>query len=140
MGKGSYGFPGLRNVSHGQASNYISSNLKSIKRNYGLTDAGYIAQKYRKNDASNKRIFLSKNPVESAKRIFRTLGRGGIQKPIRDKDGSIKGWTRTMKGGDVITYRPRRSSDGSSVVDINITSNRPGVKSQKIHFYHKEKR
>lgn len=140
MGKGSYGFPGLRNVSHGQASNYISSNLKSIKRNYGLTDAGYIAQKYRKNDASNKRIFLSKNPVESAKRLFRTLGRGGIQKPIRDKDGSIKGWTRTMKGGDVITYRPRRSSDGSSVVDINITSNQPGIKCQKIHFYHKETR
>lgn len=43
-------------------------------------------------------------------------------------------------GGDVITYRPRRSSDGSAVVDINITSNRPGVKSQKIHFYHKETR
>ena len=43
-----------------------------------------------------------------------------------------------MKGGDVITYRPRRSSDGSPVVDINIISNRPGIKSQKIHFYNWE--
>ena len=140
MGKGSYGFPGLRNVSHGRATHYISSNLKSINRKYGLTNAGYIAQRYRRNEASYKRIFLSSNPVESAKRLFRTLGRGGIQKPLKDNDGSIKGWTRTMKGGDVITYRPRRSSDGSSVVDINIKSNRPGIKSQKIHFYHKEKK
>ncbi len=140
MGKGSYGFPGLRNARHDNATNYISSNLRSIKRNYGMTDSGYIAQRYRKNISSNKRTFFSKNPVESAKKLFRTLGRGGIQKPLRDKDGSVKGWTRTMKGGDVITYRPRQSSDGSPVIDININSNRPGIKSQKIHFYLKEKK
>ena len=139
MGKGSYGFPGLRNVRHGSPSHYISSNLKSIKRNYGLTNAGYIARKYRQNNSSYRRTYLSKDPGESAKRLFRTLGRGGIQKPLRDKDGSVKGWTRTMKGGDIITYRPRKSSDGSAVIDINIISRRPGIKSQKIHFYSKEK-
>ena len=57
---------------------------------------------------------------------------------IKNKDGVIKGWTRTMKGGDVITYRPRESSDGSTVVDINIFSKHTSVKSQKIHFYKKE--
>ena len=36
---------------------------------------------------------------------------------IKNKDGVIKVWTRTMKGGDVITYRARESSDGSTVID-----------------------
>lgn len=139
MGKSSYGFPGLRSVSHtGSPTNYISSNLKSIERNFGMTQSGYIAKKYKENGASNRRTFVSKDPVDSAKRLFRTLGRGGVQKPIKNKDGVIKGWTRTMKGGDVITYRPRESSDGSTVVDINIFSKHTSVKSQKIHFYKKE--
>ena len=90
------------------------------------------------NGASNRRTFVSKDPIDSAKRLFRTLGRGGVQKTIKNKDGVIKGWTRTMKGGDVITYRPRESSDGSTVVDINIISKHTSVKSQKIHFYKKE--
>ena len=137
MGKGSYGFPGLRNVSKtGSPTHYISSNLKSVKRNFGLTNSGYIAQKFK--NTPSKRTFYSNDPVDSAKRLFRTLGRGGIQTPIRNKNGEVKGWKRTMKGGDVITYRPRESSDGSSVIDINITSGHTGIKSQKIHFYKKE--
>lgn len=140
MGKSSYGFPGLRNVSHtGRPTHYISSNLKSIKKNFGMTDSGYIAKKYKDKGPSDRRTFLSKDPINSAKRLFRTLGRGGIQKPIKGKDGVIKGWTRIMKGGDIITYRPRKSSDGSTVIDINIISKHTvGVKSQKIHFYKKE--
>ncbi|MCQ2411914.1 MAG: hypothetical protein MJ057_03065 [Sphaerochaetaceae bacterium] len=137
MGKGSYGFPGLRNVSRtGVPTNYISSNLKSIERNFGLNASGYIAKKFK--NTPNRRTHLSSDPVDSAKRLFRILGRGGVQVPIRNRDGIIKGWKRIMKGGDVITYRPRESSDGSTVVDINITSNHSGVKSQKIHFYKKE--
>ncbi len=139
MGKGSYGFPGLRNVSYtGSPTRYISSNLKSIKKNFGMTQSGYIARKYKENGATNRRTFISKDPVNSAKKLFRTLGNGGVQNPIKNKDGVIKGWIRTMKGGDVITYRPRESSDGSTVVDINIISRHTDVKSQKIHFYKKE--
>ena len=137
MGKGSYGFPRLNNASHSKApTHYITTNLRSINRNFGMTSYGYIAKRY--DNSPNKRTFVSKNPMDSARRLFRTLGRGGVQKVIRDTNGNIKGWRRVMKGGDVITYRPRESSDGSSVVDIYINSGRSGIKSQKIHFYTKE--
>ena len=137
MGKGSYGFPGLKNVNNGNATHSISSNLKSIGNNYGLSNSGYVAQKSYGNNSSNRRTFFSNDPVGSAKKLFRTLGRGGIQKIIKSKDGSVKGWIRIMKGGDVITYRPRQSSDSSPVIDINIISRYCGIKSQKIHFYKK---
>ena len=138
MGKGSFGFPGLQNASHTKSpTRSINSNIKAIKKRFGFNNSGYIAQKSKTNEKSNRREFFSKDPIDSAKRLFRSLGRGGVQSPIRDKDGVIKGWKRTMLGGDVITYRPRKSSDGSAVIDITISHSKV-VKNQKIHFYKKE--
>ncbi len=138
MGKSSYGFPRLKNVSYnGVPSHYISSNLKSIKKNYGMTESGYIGRKYKRNGSSDRRVFISKDPINSAKKLFQTLGRGGVQKTIKNKDNNVKGWIRIMKGGDIVTYRPRESSDGSTVIDINIISKHSDIKSQKIHFYKK---
>ena len=138
MGKRSFGFPGLRNTSRqGIPSHSLKGNLKSVKSSFQFKN-GFLATKYKSNGNRFYRRYASDNPVEDAQKLFRSLGRGGVQRVIRDNNGGVKGWTRTMLGGDVITYRPRRSSDNSTVVDINISSRRSGLKSQKIHFYHKE--
>lgn len=84
------------------------------------------------------REYYCEDPVESAKRLFMSLGRGGIQKVLDKHEGKTKGWLRIMKDGSVITYRPNQSSDGSAVVEIqNSVANT--IKNQKIHFYKKEK-
>ena len=138
MGKGSYGFPGLRNASFGQPKNTIRGNLKSILRRYKPDKDGYIGERAKSERFPEYRKFTAKDPVEAAKRLFRSLGRGGIQKPLPGPNNTVKGWKRTMLNGDVITYRPRESSDGSPVVDINIVSKTSGgLKYQKIHFYSK---
>ncbi len=134
MGKKSFGFPGLRNVSRaGFPKNNIDSNIKSISRKYSLND-GYIADKAKK---SRLREFYSVDPVEKAKRLFNSLGRGGVQYPLRNRDGSVYGWKRVMKNA-TITYRPRQSSDNSPVVEIHGIKNPKLLRNQKIHFYNKE--
>lgn len=118
MGKSSFGFPSLKKASHSSiATNKIDSNIKAIKPRYGLSN-GYIATKSLHNKHSKMREYYCEDPVESAKRLFMSLGRGGIQKVLDKHEGKTKGWLRIMKDGSVITYRPNQSSDGSAVVEI----------------------
>lgn len=136
MGKNSYGFPGLKNVSHNLANTHnIDSNTKSISKRYSLKENGYFGapSSHKKSNSSNREIY-TKDPVESARRLFRILGRGGIQIPLRNDDGSVYGWKRVMKNA-TITYRPKQSSDKSPVVEIHRVTK--SIKQQKIHFYKK---
>jgi hypothetical protein len=139
MGKGSYGYPGLRNASHlGRPTRNINSNTAAVRKEFGLTQNGYIAQKSKTNGKTSRRVYYSTDPLSSAKKLFSTIGKGGVQSTLKGKDGEVYGWTRTMKGGDIITYRARKSSDGSSVIDIYIHNSHTGIRNQKIHFYKKE--
>lgn len=140
MGKGLYGYPGMRTASRiGRPTRNINSNLGEVKKYFGLKN-GYIALKYKGDNKEFHRRFESSDPISSARTLFQKLGRGGVQYIIRnEKNNNVIGWIREMKGHDKITYRVSKSSDGSPVVDINIHNSHSNLKRQKIHFYRSEK-
>ena len=136
MGKGLYGYPGMRTASRiGRPTRNLNSNLAEVRKRFGLKN-GYIASKYKGDNRNSHRRYESSDPIASARDLFQKLGKAGIQHAIRDrKTNEVIGWTREMKGHDIITYRIRKSSDGSPVVDINIQNSHSNLKKQKIHFY-----
>jgi len=68
--------------------------------------------------------------VKTAKEFYDTASKGGIETTYG------KGKYTKLSDGTIMSYREISSSDGTSVVEINIrqSSNSAGVKFQKIHF------
>jgi len=68
--------------------------------------------------------------VKTAKEFYDTASKGGIETTYG------KGKYTKLSDGTIMSYREISSSDGTSVVEINIrqSSNSSGVKFQKIHF------
>ena len=105
----------------------ISDNIGILKLNYKYSK-GYFGDKGQGRDFT--RNISSSNPVKTAKEFYDTASKGGIETTYS------KGKYTKLSDGTIISYRETSSSDGTSVVEINIrqSSNSAGVKFQKIHF------
>ena len=81
---------------------------------------------------SKTRNIVSHDNLETAKDFYDRIANGGIEKT--SKGGALR--ITKMHDGTVITMRTFSHSDGTPVVEINITNSisTGGVKQQKIHF------
>lgn len=106
----------------------IADNLKNISKKYKLTESGYFGKPGR--GRTFTRNISSKNPETTAKDFYETISQGGIEY------SHAKGKYAKMADGTIVAYRKISSSDGTSVVEINVhySSNSGGLKNQKIHF------
>ena len=78
------------------------------------------------------RNISSSEPLKTAKDFYDKIAYGGLEKTY---DGGNRKITQ-MADGTIITWRRISRSDGSPVVEINISSSSHtgGLKKQKIHF------
>ena len=83
------------------------------------------------------RNISSTDPLVTAKDFYDKIAYGGTEKIFRD--GALK--ITHMADGSVISMRTTSHSDGTPVVEINITNSTHsgGVKDQKIHFIKEDK-
>lgn len=105
----------------------ISENIIGLKEKYKYSN-GYFGEEGQ--GRTFTRNIRSKNPVQTAKEFYEIAAKGGIEKI------HAKGKIARLSDGTIISYREISTSDGTSVVEINIrqsTAN-SGVKYQKIHF------
>lgn len=81
---------------------------------------------------SRTRNISSNNNLETASDFYNKIALGGTE--IIRNNGNLR--ITTMSDGTVITMRKISYSDGTPVVEINISSSTHsgGVKQQKIHF------
>ncbi|MBR0278226.1 MAG: hypothetical protein IJQ50_07195 [Clostridia bacterium] len=107
----------------------ISDNVAALKTSYSYSN-GYFGIKGQ--GGTHTRNITSSDPVKTAKSFYDTASYGGIESHM--KNG--KGYTTNMADGTVISYRKTSTSDGTSVVEINIrkSANTGELKYQKIHF------
>lgn len=114
----------------GGATRYhsISDNIKKTSSIYEYNN-GYFGKKAKKKDNTIRHI-ESSNPIKTSKDFYNHIAYGGYEKEIPN------GKRANLEDGTVITWREKSSSDGSPVVDINITKSKKsgGLKKQKIHF------
>lgn len=105
----------------------ISDNIGSLKSNYKYSK-GYFGDKGQGREFT--RNISSSNPVKMAKEFYDAASKGGIETTYG------KGKYTKLSDGTIMSYREISTSDGTSVVEINIrqSSNSAGVKFQKIHF------
>ena len=136
MGRGDHG--GIKGTVGADAAKHtVADNLASTEKKFPLSEAGYFGRKSGKgNTRTSTRQIESPTPVKTSREFFHLLANHPEKiGRIRDNNGRPKGIMATMKDGTVITYRKRMSSDGSPVVDINVTKVADGrVRTQKIHF------
>ena len=107
----------------------ISENVPALKQSYPYNN-GYFGEKGQ--GRSHTRNIVSADPVASAKEFFDKAAYGGISIPMANGRGT----TGKMSDGSIISYRKTSHSDGTPVVEINITKSTDtgGLKTQKIHF------
>ena len=107
----------------------LGENISALKSSYSFKN-GYFGEKGQ--GGTHTRNIASSDPVKTAKSFYDTASYGGIES--RMENG--KGYTSNMADGTVLSYRKVSTSDGTSVVEINIKKsiNNSGVKHQKIHF------
>ena len=107
----------------------ISDNIKTTASKYS-----YYNGRFGTNSPStgNKtRNITSNDPVATANDFYSKIANGGSEKKYNNNFKITQ-----MSDGTVITYRKTSTSDGTPVVEINISNsnNTGGVKQQKIHF------
>ena len=90
---------------------------------------GYFGSK---GSSSKVRRIESDDPIATASDFYKKATKGGIETPLRNGKGVMS----KLADGTIVTMRPASSSDGSPVVEINISksSGSAGIKQQKIHF------
>lgn len=110
---------------------------RSVGQNTLPTASKYKYQNGRFGDSSpstgNKtRNISSSNPPQTAKDFYDRITYGGLEKTY---DGGNRKITQ-MADGTIITWRKISSSDGTPVIEINISgsTHSGGLKKQKIHF------
>ena len=114
-----------------------SAYYRSVGQNILPTASKYKYRNGRFGDSSpstgNKtRSISSSEPLKTAKDFYDKIAYGGLEKTY---DGGNRKITQ-MADGTIITWRRISRSDGSPVVEINISSSSHtgGLKKQKIHF------
>ncbi|MBR0276851.1 MAG: hypothetical protein IJQ50_00100 [Clostridia bacterium] len=82
------------------------------------------------------RNISSINNIVTAKDFYNKIALGGTEKIYDNGNRRIT----QMSDGSIITWRKKSNSDGTSVVEINISNSKStgGVKKQKIHFIEEE--
>lgn len=113
-----------------------STYYRSIGQNVMTTSSKYTYSNGRFGNNSpstgNKtRNIASSDPVATGNDFYNKIAYGGIEKTY----GGNRKITQ-MSDGTIITYRKTSTSDGTPVVEINISNSNHtgGVKQQKIHF------
>ena len=114
-----------------------SKHFRSIGENVLITALSYPYANGRfgvnsQSTGNRTRNIFSIDPLATAKDFYDKIAYGGIEKTFND--GALK--ITHMADGSVITMRTTSHSDGTPVVEINITKSTysGGVKNQKIHF------
>ena len=127
MGTGSYKGGTIKYHSIGQ-------NILITAQTYKYSN-GYFGESS-PSTGSRTRNIASNDNVATAKDFYSKIALGGIEKIYSSENRRIT----QMSDGTVITWRKISHSDGTSVVEINISnsSHTGGVKKQKIHFIKKE--
>lgn len=105
----------------------ISDNISNLKSNYKYSN-GYFGDKGQGREFT--RNISSNTPLKTAKEFYEIASKGGAETTYG------KGRYTRLSDGTIISYREISTSDGTSVVEINIrqSSNSVGVRYQKIHF------
>lgn len=137
MGTGWHGhFPGT--APSAATARTLTDNLAVLKSEFHLQPSGYFGVQ----GESRRKIWIrnieDKSPLEAAQRFFTLAAEQACSiTDLRNQDGSHKGYLAKMRDGTRIAFRWRSTSDGTSVIEINI---KPGgsVKYQKIHFVEKK--
>lgn len=117
---------------HGGAAYHrsIGQNLLPTAALYPYSDGyfGYSSP----SSGSRTRNILSQDPMAAAEDFYYKISYGGIEHLY---DNGSRRITR-MGDGSIITMRTVSKSDGTPVVEINISgsSHTGGIKKQKIHF------
>ncbi len=114
-----------------------STYFRSVGQNIlpASTKYKYLNGRFGTNSPSTgnqTRLITSSNPLQTAKDFYDIIAYGGLEKTYENGARKIT----QMSDGTIITWRRTSSSDGSPVVEINITdsSHTGGIKKQKIHF------
>ena len=107
----------------------ISENLPELKKTYPYSN-GYFGTKGQ--GRSHTRNISSDDPGATAKDFYDKAAYGGISSPMSNGRGVVG----KMADGTIISYRTTSKSDGTPVVEINITksTDNGGLMTQKIHF------
>lgn len=124
MGKGSHG--GFHGTPGGNGFHTFTDNLPSLIARFPLTGRHFGDPSEKKNSVA--RVIRSTDPLRTAKEFFRLATQGG--EIVRQaSDIAIA----KLKDGAHITFRVTSTSDGSPVVDLNISSS-SFIRTRKIHF------
>ncbi len=123
MGTGNY----KGNTSHYHS---IGQNVMVTSQKYPMQN-GYFGV-VSPSTGSKTRNIVSHDNLATAKDFYDRIANGGIEKI--SKGGALR--IAKMHDGTIITMRTFSHSDGTPVVEINITNSTStgGVKQQKIHF------
>lgn len=108
----------------------IGQNLMIVSATYKYKD-GYFGNSSPSTGNKTRNIISADNQAE-AKMFYDRISYGGVEKTYRN--GMMK--ITHMADGSIITWRLISTSDGTPVVEINISSSTHtgGIKQQKIHF------
>ncbi len=108
----------------------IGQNVLITSNSYKYTN-GYFGEKS-PSTGSKTRNIVSSDSVSTATDFYNKIALGGTETAYNNGNMRIT----QMSDGSVITWRKISSSDGTPVVEINISnsSHTDGVKQQKIHF------
>lgn len=108
----------------------FTENIKSLTDIFPCVN-GFFGAKGK--GRSFTRNIISKTPEAEALKFFNLAGNGGNISPFGDGKGTLS----RMRDGTIISYRKVSTSDGTSVVEINLKQSDGiigEIKSQKIHF------
>ena len=108
----------------------IGQNVMVTAKSYPMQN-GYFGIKSPSTGSKTRNIVSSDN-VAAAKDFYSKIANGGIERV--EKNGKLS--ITKMHDGSIITMRTYSHSDGTPVVEINISNSQStgGVKQQKIHF------
>lgn len=112
----------------------IGQNILITSNSYKYSN-GYFGDNSQSTGNRTRNIASSDN-VATATDFYNKIALGGTEKIYDNGNRRIT----QMSDGSVITWRKTSTSDGTSVVEINISNSTHtgGVKRQKIHFIEEE--
>lgn len=110
----------------------IGQNVMIVANKYHYENGRFGVNS--KSTGNQTRNIFAGDPLSTAKDFYDKLALGGIEKSIH-KNGVEIHFTK-MADGTIVTMRKTSTSDGTPVVEINISGSNHtgGIQKQKIHF------
>lgn len=108
----------------------IGQNIMAVSTSYEYHEGRFGVSS--PSTGNKTRNIASDDPLATAKDFYAKIAFGGVEKTYNG--GKLK--ITHMADGTIISTRTTSTSDGTPVVEINISSSTHsgGVKQQKIHF------